>query len=301
MFDLMAAEAGGWQHGVASSRMVAGMGEHPGVRVIDGRELKITTPGRVLYPATGTTKTDVLDYYAAVAPVMLPHLTGRPATRKRWPEGVDGPAFFAKDVEPGTPAWLSRVQIRHRSGPKFYPMFDTPAALVWLGQVAALELHVPQWRIPPPAGPQPAAVSATTSTPRFPDRVVFDLDPGPGAALAECVQVAQALRERLGALGNRTVPVTSGSKGLHLYVPMDEPITSIEATDWARLAAEQIEKALPQLVVTRMTKSLRAHRVLIDWSQNNAKKTTIAPTRSVAGTPRPSRPREPGQNWPNPG
>ena len=146
-------------------------------------------------------------------------------------------------------------------------MFDTPAALVWLGQVAALELHVPQWRIPPPVGPQPAAVSETTSTPRFPDRVVFDLDPGPGAGLAECVQVALALRERLGALGNRIVPVTSGSKGLHLYVPMDEPITSAQATEWARLAAEQIEKALPALVVTRMTKSLRAHRVLIDWSQ----------------------------------
>ena len=123
------------------------------------------------------------------------------------------------------------MQIRHRCGPKFYPVFDTPAALVWLGQVAALELHVPQWRIPPPAGPQPAAVSTTTSTPQFPDRVVFDLDPGPGAGLAERVQVAQALRERLGALGNRTVPVTSGSKGLHLYVPMDEPITSAQATE----------------------------------------------------------------------
>ena len=123
------------------------------------------------------------------------------------------------------------MQIRHRCGPKFYPVFDTPAALVWLGQVAALELHVPQWRIPPPAGPQPAAVSTTPSTPRLPDRVVFDLDPGPGAGLAECVQVALALRERLGALGTRTVPVTSGSKGLHLYVPMDEPITSAQATE----------------------------------------------------------------------
>lgn len=172
---------------------------------------------------------------------MLPHLSGRPATRKRWPEGVDGPAFFAKDVEPGTPAWLSRVQIRHRSGPKFYPVFDTPAALVWLGQVAALELHVPQWRIPPPAGPQPVTstqVSETTLTPRFPDRVAFDLDPGPGDGLAECVQVAQALRDRLGGFGNRAVPVPSGSKGLHVYVPMDEPITSAEATEWARLAAE---------------------------------------------------------------
>ena len=175
------------------------MGEHPGVRVIDGRELKITTPGRVLYPATGTTKTDVLDYYAAVAPVMLPHLSGRPATRKRWPEGVDGPAFFAKDVEPGTPVWLSRVQIRHRSGPKFYPVFDTPAALIWLGQVAALELHVPQWRIPPPVGPQPMTstpVSETTSTPRFPDRYPF----GPRLTGDELVAVEHDLR------GERRVP-----------------------------------------------------------------------------------------------
>jgi len=184
----------------------------PGVWVVGGQEFKVTSPDRVFYPRTGTTKTDVIEYYSAVAPAMLPHLAGRPATRKRWPDGVDGPAFFAKDIELGTPSWMPRVQIRHRSGPKFYPIFETPAALAWLGQVAALELHVPQWRIEDPAGPRVTA----SSSPRLADRVVFDLDPGPGAGLTECVEVAFALRERLGELGTRSVPVTSGSKGLHV-------------------------------------------------------------------------------------
>ena len=172
---------------------------------------------------------------------MVPHLTGRPATRKRWPDGVTGEAFFVKQVEAGIPVWLSRVQITHRRAAAFYPVLDTPAALAWLGQVAALEVHVPQWRIPEPSGPGGAAGRAEHS----PDRVVFDLDPGEGAGLAECVHVALALRERLGALGSRMVPVTSGSKGLHLYVPMDQPITSEQASDWARLAAEELQKALP--------------------------------------------------------
>src|SRR6478609_8507061 len=119
------------------------------------------------------------------------------------------------------------------------------------------------------------------------DRVVFDLDPGEGAGLAECVDVAWALRERLGALGERIVPVTSGSKGLHLYVPMDEPITSGQASDWARLAAEQLEKSLPGLVVSTMPKTARRGRVLVDWSQNNGSKTTIAPY-SLRGRERPT-------------
>src|SRR5664279_2161977 len=204
---------------------------------------------------------------------MPPHLAGRPATRNRWPEGVDRTSFFVKDLEAGTPGWLTRVQIRHGSGPKFYPVFDSPAALAWLGQVAALELHVPQWRIEPPAGP----TVTTRSAERHPDRVVFDLDPGPGAGLPECVDVALALRERLGPLGERVVAATSGSKGLHLYVPMDQSITSGEASEWARLAAEELAKALPALVVSRMARSLRSGKVLIDWSQNNRSKTTISP------------------------
>ena len=171
---------------------------------------------------------------------------------------------------------MTRVQIKHHSGPKFYPVIDTPAGLGWLGQVAALELHVPQWRIQPGAGPTAAA--STTGATRFPDRVVFDLDPGPGAGLPECVEVALYLRERLGPLGARLVPVTSGSKGLHVYVPMDTgAITSDQAVDWARLVAEQIEKAMPTLVVSKMAKSLRPGKVLIDWSQNHPRKTTVAP------------------------
>jgi bifunctional non-homologous end joining protein LigD len=195
--------------------------DRPGKRTVAGQTFKVTTPGRVLYPGTGTTKAEVIDYYLAVAGVLLPLMAGRPATRKRWPDGVAGPEFFAKDLEPGTPGWVTRVQIRHTSGPKFYPVFDTPAGLGWLGQVAALELHVPQWRLP--AAARPAAVTSTRSE-RHPDRVVFDLDPGPGAGLAECARVALYLRERLDGLGERAVPVTSGSKGLHLYVPMDTPI-----------------------------------------------------------------------------
>lgn len=240
---------------------------------IDGQEFKVTSPDRVFYPSSGTTKLDVIQYYAAVAAVVVPQVQGRPATRKRWPEGVDQAAFFVKDLQPGSPAWLARTQIPHRSGPKFYPVFDSPAALAWLGQVAALELHVPQWRIEQPSGPTAMVRPAD----RFPDRVVFDLDPGPGAGLGECVDVAFALRERLGKLGERVVPVTSGSKGLHLYVPMDDPITSAQASEWARLAAEELEKAIPALVVSRMAKSLRSGKVLIDWSQNNRSKTTIAP------------------------
>jgi len=147
---------------------------------VAGREVKLTTPGRVLYPASGTTKAQVVAYYVDVASAMLPHLQGRPATRKRWPEGVDGPAFFAKDLEPGTPAWLGRVQVQDH-GPKFYPVFDTPAALAWLGQVSALELHVPQWRFGAPIGPRDAAAASLPAG--WPDRVVFDLDPGPGAGL----------------------------------------------------------------------------------------------------------------------
>ena len=240
---------------------------------IAGQEFKVTSPERVFYPATGTTKLDVIRYYADVSAVMLPGVTGRPATRKRWPEGVDEASFFVKDLQPGTPAWLTRVQIPHGSGgPKFYPVFDSPAALAWLGQVAALELHVPQWRIEQPSGPR-----TTRPIGRYPDRVVFDLDPGPGAGLAECVDVALALRERLGPLGQRVAVATSGSKGLHLYVPMDDPITSRQASEWARLAAEELEKALPALVVSRMAKSLRTGKVLVDWSQNNGSKTTIAP------------------------
>jgi len=248
----------------------------------------------VHYPETGTTKAQVLDYYERVAPFLLPHLEGRTATRKRWPDGVDGAAFFAKDLELGTPPWMSRVHIIHGSGPKFYPVLDTPASLVWLGQVSALELHVPRWRIPLATGP--GLVSATSSV-RHPDRVVFDLDPRPGTGLAECVEIALLLRERLGSLGQRMIPVTGGSKGLHLYVPMDDRITTKDATQWARLAAEQIEKAMPTLVVSRMTKSLRQGKVLIDWPRTMRKRRPSRRTRCEAISFPQQRPPGRGTNW----
>lgn len=265
----------------APGRAAAGGEEY---LVVDGQELRLTNPARVLFPVTGTTKADVIAYYTAVAGVMLPHLLGRPATRKRWPDGVEGPSFFVKEVEAGIPVWLSRVQVAQGWGGKFYPVLDTPAALAWVGQVAALEVHVPQWRIGEPAGPR---LTGSSRPEVLVDRVVFDLDPGEGAGLPECVDVAWALRERLGPLGNRMVPVTSGSKGLHLYVPMDAPISSEQASEWAWMAATQLEKAMPALVVSTMAKSERRGRVLVDWSQNNAAKTTIAPY-SLRGRERPT-------------
>ncbi len=243
--------------------------------VVDGVEVRFTNLDKVVYPAAGTTKADIVNYYLAVAPLLLPGLAGRPLTRKRWPGGVREPPFFAKDLDSGTPAWMTRVQITHSDGPKFYPLVDSRAGLAWLAQMNALELHVPQWRIEP-TGVTRAPVAGRRAV-RYPDRVVFDLDPGPGVGLAQCAQVAFAVRRRLGSLGERILPVTSGSKGLHLYVPMDDPITSQDASAWARQVAEQMEKELPDLVVSRMTKAIRAGKVLIDWSQNNAAKTTIAP------------------------
>jgi bifunctional non-homologous end joining protein LigD len=247
---------------------------------VDGRQLALTNLDKVLYPATGTTKGDTIAYLRAVAGVMLPHLAGRPVTRKRWPNGVDGLSFFAKDLDMGTPGWLERVQVDHSSAPKFYPVASSLAALVWFGQSAALELHVPQWRFAP-SGPSAHGGRSggvhRGGTQRHPDRVVFDLDPGPRAGLAECVEVAFLVKERLGALGQRIVPVTSGSKGMHLYVPLPDPITSEDASAWARQVAEEMQKALPRLVVWRMTKALREGKVFFDWSQNAAAKTTIAP------------------------
>lgn len=247
---------------------------------IDGHHIKLTNLNKVLYPATGTTKGDVIAYLHAIAPVMLPHLQARAVTRKRWPNGIDSESFFTKNLERGAPAWIDRVEIDHSSGGVIYPVIDSTAGLIWLGQIAALEIHVPQWRFENRVLGGHAGKSGKVTrggTERHPDRVVFDLDPGPGTGLAECVEVALLVRERLGALGERMVPVTSGSKGLHLYVPMDEQISADQASAWALQVAGQMQKALPDLVVSEMTKALRRDRVFFDWSQNNASKTTIAP------------------------
>ena len=198
---------------------------------------------------------------------MIPHVAGRPVTRKRWPEGVRVAPFFHKDLGKGVPSWVTREVIQHSDGPKYYPVVDSPATLAWLGQMAALELHVPQWRFQAEPGDEAGMGS--------PDRLVFDLDPGPGVDLSGCAEVARAVKKRLG--DSVLVPVTSGSKGMHLYTRLDGSLTSDEASAWAREIAEAIEADMPKLVTSRMSRALRPGKVFIDWSQNNASKTTIAP------------------------
>lgn len=237
---------------------------------IGGRRLRITNLDKVLYPATGTTKGEVIDYYTRIAPTMIPHVIGRPVTRKRWPDGVgteEHPAesFFAKDLEPGAPEWVHRLPIPHSGGPKDYPLIGDVPTLVYLAQVASLELHVPQWRFTPQGTRGDA------------DRLVLDLDPGPGVGLAECAQVARWAREILGHMGLEPFPVTSGSKGMQLYAALPPGQSSEAASILAHELARAIEADHPDLVVSSMKKAVRGGRVLIDWSQNNAAKTTIAP------------------------
>ncbi len=241
---------------------------------VDGHRIALTHLRKVLYPATGTTKSDVITYFAEIAHVMVPHLADRPVTRKRWPDGVTTAPFFHKDLPKGTPSWVTRRTIRHSDGPKAYPIVDSPATLVWLGQIAALELHVPQWTFGSD-GDATGEITEEAFDVARPNRLVFDLDPGPGVELAQCAEVARAVRDRMA--GTALVPVTSGSKGIHLYSWLDGSLTSDEASDYARQIAEAIEHDMPALVVSRMAKSLRRGKVFIDWSQNNGSKTTIAP------------------------
>jgi bifunctional non-homologous end joining protein LigD len=237
---------------------------------IGGRRLRITNLDKVLYPATGTTKGEVIEYYTRIGQTMIPHVTGRPVTRKRWPDGVgtdEHPAqsFFAKDLEPGAPEWVRRLPIPHSGGPKDYPLINDVPTLVYLAQVASLELHVPQWRFTPQGKRGDA------------DRLVLDLDPGPGVGLAECAQVARWAREILGHMGLNPFPVTSGSKGMQLYCALPSGQSSEAASAIAHELARAIEADHPDLVVSSMKKAIRGGRVLIDWSQNNSAKTTIAP------------------------
>ena len=226
--------------------------------------VQLTNPDKVLYPATGTTKAEVFDYYVNIAEVMVPHIAGRPATRKRWPNGVDEPSFFEKQLASSAPDWLDRASVVHRSGTTTYPIINSTLGLAWIAQQAALEVHVPQWRF---VGEKPGPAT----------RLVFDLDPGEGVAMSQLCEVARAVKDLMGDIGLTTFPLTSGSKGLHLYAPLADPISSQGAVVLAKRVAQQLEKAMPKLVTATMTKSLRAGKVFLDWSQNNASKTTIAP------------------------
>ncbi len=246
---------------------------------VAGRELTLTNLGKVIYPETGTTKADVLAYYAAVARVLIPAAADRPATRKRWVNGVGtaekpGEVFFQKNLEDSAPGWLPRAAITHKDRTIHYPMVNDPATLTWFGQINSLEIHVPQWQVD------------SHGNQLNPDRLVLDLDPGEGAGLEECVEVALLARSILEDVGMDPVPVTSGSKGIHLYAALDRSQSSDQISAFARELARALEADHPDLAVSDMKKTLRKGKVLVDWSQNNAAKTTIVPY-SLRGRPTP--------------
>jgi bifunctional non-homologous end joining protein LigD len=238
---------------------------------VDGRRLSLSNLDKVLYPETGFSKANVIDYYARIAEVMVPHLADRPVTFRRFPNGVDAASFFGKNVPSGAPNWLRTVTVEStssRAGSESvtYPVCDDRPTLVWAANLAAIEIHVPLWRI-----------GSAKALPAPPDHVVFDLDPGPGTTIVECARIASWLQTRLeNEAVDEPVAKTSGSKGLQLYARYRD------APDWptARERAHEIAKAVeadhPELVVTNMRKDLRNGHVLIDWSQNHPVKTTVA-------------------------
>jgi bifunctional non-homologous end joining protein LigD len=247
---------------------------------VDGRDLTLTNLAKVLYQADGFTKAEVLDYYQRISAVLLPHVAGRPMTLKRYPDGVGGESFFAKHAAPGRPDWVRTEEIATHSSrsrspgePIEYVVIDDLPTLMWAANLAALELHVPMWRFPDPGK---AAGKPAPEHGLGPDLLVFDLDPGPPATVVDCCRVAEALRPLLADADLDALPKTSGGKGLQLYARISG-MTAEEATALAKGFAERLESELPQLVVSRMTKSLRPGKVLIDWSQNNGAKTTVAP------------------------
>ncbi len=235
---------------------------------VDGHALKLTNLGKPLYPG-GFTKGEVIEYYSRVAPVLLPHLADRALTVKRYPNGVDGPFFYEKNAARGTPDWVRTVRLPAPGSTKNrdeidYVVVESLATLVRLANLAALELHVPQWLVP-----------ARARKPRT-DLLVFDLDPGTPATIAECCEVALLLRDAVAEDGLTLFAKTSGSKGMQLSAPVS--VDDLELTSrYARAVAQRLERERPDLVVSRMTKTLRPGKVLVDWSQNNPAKTTVAP------------------------
>ena len=248
---------------------------------VDGHVVKLTNLDKVLYPATGTTKGEVLHYYAQIAPVLLPHLADRPVTRIRWPNGVEQPSFFEKNVPAGTPSWLRTARVPttgsrtdQEAGELTFPIIDSLATLTWMVQLAAIELHVHQWTV------------GRNGQPKNPNRLVVDLDPGEPAGLPECAQVALLVREKLAERDLVGCPVTSGSKGMHLYAALPGRLNPTEVTALAKELAEELQADHPKLVTATMTKARRSGKVFLDWSQNSGSKTTLTPY-SLRGKERP--------------
>jgi bifunctional non-homologous end joining protein LigD len=236
---------------------------------VEDRTLTLSNLHKVLYPSTGFTKGEVIDYYTRIAPVLLPHIEARPLTLKRYPDGVDGKSFFEKNAPSHAPDWVRKVRLPTPGSTKDRETIDFIVAeelptVVWAANLAALELHVPMWRV----GPRGKVHS--------PDLLVFDLDPGPPATILECCEVAQLLRDRLATDGLSAYPKTSGSKGMQLYVPLDGTTAWEDVSGYAKRLARELTESRQDLVVWQMKKDLRGGKVLVDWSQNNSAKTTVA-------------------------
>ena len=232
---------------------------------VEGTQVVLSNLDKVLYPAVGFTKGQVLDYYFRIAPVLLPHLAERAVTRKRYPDGVDGPVFFEKNSPRGTPDWVRTETLPSPGSSKGrdtidYVIVQDLATLIWTANLASLELHTHLWRVDRDS----------------PDLVVFDLDPGEPATIVECCAVAQLLRPLLEADGLAPVAKTSGSKGLQLYARADAFDSAEQTSAYAKGLAQRLEQEHPDLVLHRMTKALRGGKVLVDWSQNSAAKTTVS-------------------------
>jgi bifunctional non-homologous end joining protein LigD len=237
---------------------------------IEGRTLQVSNLEKVLFPEVSFTKAQVIDYYVRIAPVLLPHVAGRPVTFTRWPDGVEGQTFFEKNSARHAPEWVRRVTIPSPGSSRGRETLDmvileSTADLAWAANLAALEVHVPQWQVD------------DDGQPALPDLLVLDLDPGPETGIFECCVVAERLGERLEADGLDPVVKTSGSKGMQVYAPIGTPADREHPSRYAKRLAQELAAETPDDVVWRMEKVLRPGKVLIDWSQNNPAKTTVAP------------------------
>lgn len=240
---------------------------------MDGHRLVLSNLDKTLYPEVGYTKAEVIDYYVRIAPVMLTHVGDRAVTLRRFPDGVDGGSFYEKRCPSHRPGWVPvALGPGDRNGAIRYCRLDSAAALAWAANLAALEIHAPM---------------ARCDDIEAPTMVVFDLDPGAPAAMAECCRVAVELRSLFDALGLEALAKTSGSKGLQLYVPVNGPCTHDQAGAFALAVAQLLERRRPKEVTSTMSKAVRPGKVFIDWSQNSRHKTTVAPY-SLRARPRPT-------------
>jgi bifunctional non-homologous end joining protein LigD len=229
---------------------------------VEGRQIKVSNLEKVLYPKVGFTKGQVIDYYIRIAPVLLPHLAGRPLTLKRYPEGVDGLFFYEKNCPPYRPEWMKTAKIWSAGNNRYmyYCVVADLPSLIWLANLADLELHT--------------SLSTAPEIDR-PTVVVFDLDPGPPASIVQCCQVGLWIRDIFAGLGLQAFAKTSGSKGLQVYVPLNTAVTYEQTKPFAKAIARLLEDRYPARVVSGMKKALRVNKVFVDWSQNDSYKTTI--------------------------